>query len=245
MDVFFQPANWPLVVVSLGMFACAVIDWWKLKVPNYLTFPLILSGWLLGLLHNFDVHLFADAGKGGIGAALAGTFFAFGVFLPILALGMVGQGDVKMSMGFGSWMGAFFGLDGGLCLWVIFFSLLAGMLIGGPIALVMIAVRGEYRKNVETLRVMLMDLVTLGSISKVAERNLERKPTWHKLPYGIPLCLGFVGYLILAAYLAPKAPTPEEQPSLLSAKADLSVCMIRAAATRTAAAPRTAQNPQS
>src|SRR5207248_8177277 len=52
MESFFLPQNWPLVVVSLGMIACAVIDWWKFKVPNYLTFPLILSGWLLGFVHN-------------------------------------------------------------------------------------------------------------------------------------------------------------------------------------------------
>ena len=51
----FQVANWPLLLVCLGMIACAVIDWWKLKVPNYLTFPLILGGWLLGALHNFGV----------------------------------------------------------------------------------------------------------------------------------------------------------------------------------------------
>jgi prepilin peptidase CpaA len=245
MDAFLRPANWPLVVVSLGMIACAVIDWWKFKVPNYLTFPLILSGWLLGLLHNFGVQPFGDAGVGGIGAALAGTFFAFGLFLPILAIGAVGQGDVKMTMGFGSWIGAFFGLQGWLCLWVILISWCAGLLIGGPIGLVMMAVRGEYRKNLDNLRVMFMDLVTVGSIGKIAERNAERKPGWHKLPYGIPLCLGFVGYLLLAAYWAPKAPAPEEQPSSLSAAAEPSICLIRTAGAPTRTAPRAAQNPQS
>src|SRR5437870_9307868 len=152
MDVFLLPQNWPLVFVSLGMIACAVIDWWKFKVPNYLTFPLILSGWLLGLLHNFDVHPFADGGKGGIGAALAGTFFGFGLLLPMLAIRGVGEGDVKMTMGFGSWVGAFFGFEGS-CLWIVFYTFCAGAIIGGIISMVMMAVRGEYHKNLEHTRV--------------------------------------------------------------------------------------------
>ena len=47
--------NWPLAFVCAAMIVAAVIDGWKLKVPNWLTFPLVLSGWLLGLLHNFDL----------------------------------------------------------------------------------------------------------------------------------------------------------------------------------------------
>ena len=37
------------------MIVAAVIDGWKLKVPNWLTFPLVLSGWALGLLHTFGL----------------------------------------------------------------------------------------------------------------------------------------------------------------------------------------------
>ena len=50
--VLFNLAYWPLMFVCAAMIVAAVIDGWKLKVPNWLTFPLILSGWLLGLLHN-------------------------------------------------------------------------------------------------------------------------------------------------------------------------------------------------
>ena len=44
--------NWPLWFICLAMIVAAVIDGWKLKVPNWLTFPLVLSGWALGLCHN-------------------------------------------------------------------------------------------------------------------------------------------------------------------------------------------------
>ncbi len=57
--------HWPVLFVCAGMIAAAVIDWWKFKVPNKLTFPLILGGWLLGLLNNFG--LVPYGGSGGLG----------------------------------------------------------------------------------------------------------------------------------------------------------------------------------
>src|SRR5262245_45329461 len=97
----FTLANWPLLFICLAMIVAAVIDGWKLKVPNWLTFPLVLSGWLLGLLHNFD--LLPSTGTGGIGASLAGTALGFALLWPVYAIGGMGAGDVKMQMGFGAW----------------------------------------------------------------------------------------------------------------------------------------------
>lgn len=207
----FQVANWPLLLVSAGMIACAVIDWWKLKVPNYLTLPLILGGWLLGALHNFGIFPLEnpDQVHGGFGAAFASTFFGFILLFPVLAIGGVGEGDVKMQMGFASWIGAFFGFEG-LCLWIIFYAFCAGVIIGGILSAIMMAVRGDFPRYTQHTRRILMDLATVGSVSKIRENALERKPTWHKLPYGIPLCLGFVGYLVLASYFGqPKPPENE------------------------------------
>jgi prepilin peptidase CpaA len=191
-------SNWPLVFICAAMIASAVIDWWKFKVPNWLTFPIILSGWLFGLVHSCGGHLVAEDGSGGIGAALAGTVLGFCLLLPMYAIGGMGAGDVKMTMGFGAWTGAFFGLEDGLCLWVILYAFCAGALAGGVIAVGMMAVRGEYRQNLAHSRTILIDLFTSGSLTKVAARAYERRPRWHRLPYGVPLCIGFVGYLWLA-----------------------------------------------
>src|SRR5882762_1737796 len=109
MSYLFSLENWPVVVVCVGMVAAAVIDWWKFKVPNKLTFPLIVSGWLLGLCVNFG-WVEGYQGQGGVGAALAGTFLGLGLILPVYAIGGMGAGDCKMTMGFGAWVGAFFGL---------------------------------------------------------------------------------------------------------------------------------------
>lgn len=194
-------ANWPLHFVCAGMITAAVIDWWKFKVPNRLTFPLILSGWLLGLLHTCGLEC---GGQGGIGAALAGTALGFFLLLPVYAIGGMGAGDVKMSMGFGSWVGAFFGLPDGP--WVIVYSFCAGVILGGIIALVMILLRGQLRSNVAHGREILHDLLTLSSLTAIADKANARRPRWHRLPYGVPLCLGFVGYLV---WYAPEAVQPD------------------------------------
>ena len=72
-----QLENWPILCICAGMIAAAVIDWWKFKVPNRLTFPLIFAGWALGLFHNIvDWYpgLCPEAlrgGTGGLGATLS------------------------------------------------------------------------------------------------------------------------------------------------------------------------------
>jgi prepilin peptidase CpaA len=185
----FSLDNWPLLFISAAMIVAAIIDGWKLKVPNWLTFPLIISGWVLGLCHSFNWL----SGAGGIGSALAGTALGFALLLPIYAIGGMGAGDVKMQMGFGSWVGAFFGTAQGMQ--IILYAFCAAVIIGGVMALVMIAIRGQYQRNLMNTREILGDLAAGPGIGTIADKAAKRKPRLHLLPYGIPLCLGFVGYL--------------------------------------------------
>ena len=182
--------NWPVLVICVGMLAAAGIDWWKFKVPNKLTFPLIISGWLLGLANNFGL----EAGEGGIGAALFGTFLGCALLLPVYAIGGMGAGDVKMTMGFGSWIGAFYGISTGAD--VIFWAFCAGVIVGGVIGLGMILARGQFRQNAQHLREIIGDMFKSSGIGDIAEKANARRPRWHRLPYGVPLCIGFLGYLM-------------------------------------------------
>jgi prepilin peptidase CpaA len=197
MNPFTLQTHWPLVAISVGMIVAAVIDGWKLKVPNWLTFPLILSGWALGLFHTlngyFGWDLQLDAGSGGILDSLLGTLLGLILLLPIYAIGGMGAGDVKMQMGFGSWVGAFFGATVGL--WVILYAFCTGVIVGGVIALGMILARRQFRRNLTNTQAILGDLFKSGGIGEVADKAAQRKPSLHLLPYGIPLCIGFLGYL--------------------------------------------------
>ncbi len=189
--------HWPLTFVCAAMIVAAVIDGWKLKVPNWLTFPLVLSGWALGLLHNFGA--LEATGTGGIGASFCGALLGFALLFPVYAIGGMGAGDVKMQMGFGAWIGAFYGFGAGDrpgVLGVVFWAFVLAVLIGGVLALGMIVIRGQYRKNLGNTRAILGDLFTAKGVGDVADKAAKRKPRMHLLPYGIPLCLGFVSYLI-------------------------------------------------
>ncbi len=191
-----MPNYGPIIVVCLGMLLCAFIDGWAFKVPNWLTLSLVVSGWAIGLLHNFNVAI--DSGIGGFGAAMMGTMIGFLLLFPALAIGGMGQGDVKMQMGFGSWIGAFFGINGAPE--IILCSFAAGAIVGGVFGLVMMACRRNFHKNLSNFKEIGNDLkilVTEGP-TKASQRAGQRRSKWDRLPYGVPLCIGLLGYL---AYL--------------------------------------------
>jgi prepilin peptidase CpaA len=180
------------------MIVAAVIDGWTLKVPNWLTFPLILSGWLLGGLNDLG-WLPAETVSGGFAASLATTMLGFIFLYPVHVIGGMGAGDVKMQMGFGAWIGAFYGYNANLpdhsgSLWILTYSFCLAVMIGGVLGALMIVIRGKYQENLANTRAILADLG--GGVDHAAAKAAERKPKMHLLPYGIPLCLGFLSYLI-------------------------------------------------
>lgn len=185
----------PIVVVCIGMVLAAVIDGWAFKVPNWLTLSLVLSGWGLGLLHSLNVPV--DAGAGGLGIAMLCTAIGFALLFPLLAIVGMGQGDVKMLMGFGAWIGAFFGTENTIAIEILIYSFCLGAIVGGVCGLVMMALRRKFRKNLSNFREIAIDLKVLATVGPeaAAARSQARRPGWDRLPYGIPLCIGFLGYL--------------------------------------------------
>jgi prepilin peptidase CpaA len=187
----FTLANWPLLLLSAAMIVAAVIDVWKFKVPNWLTFPLVLSGWGLGLFHNLG--LLEEPFQGGIGASLAATALGFALLLPVYSIGGMGAGDVKMQMGFGAWIGAFYGLEEGLK--VVLFAFCTAAIIGGILALIMIGVRRQIWRNLANTREIITELLNFPGLGAISQNAAQRKSRLQLLPYGLPLCLGFLGYL--------------------------------------------------
>ena len=183
----------PLVLLCVGMVLAAIIDGWAFKVPNWLTLSLVLSGWLIGLCHNLQLGI--DAGVGGIGAAMICTIVGFFLLFPLLAIVGMGQGDVKMLMGFGSWVGAFFGVQSGLLILIWAFCL--GAIAGGVFGIVMMVCRRKFSKNLSNFKEIALDLKVMATMgpSAAAQRANARRSSWDRLPYGIPLCIGFLGYL--------------------------------------------------
>src|SRR5438105_5067122 len=99
MEKLFSWHNWPVLVVCLAMVAAAVIDWWKFKVPNWLTFPIVFSGWALGILYDTGaLTLPTEAGIDPAGsrivASLVCTFWGCILLYWLYMIGGVGAGDV-------------------------------------------------------------------------------------------------------------------------------------------------------
>jgi len=190
----------PLVVICCGMLLAAFIDGYAFKVPNWCTLSLVMSGWYIGLLHDCGVD--AIPGTGGLGSALAGTALGFLFLFPALFIGGMGQGDVKMTMGFGSWVTAYFGLGTGA--WVLWWSFAVGVIVGGVFGVVIMMLRRKFSTNATNFREILTDLRVMLSQGpgKAAERAGTRRKDWWRLPYGVPLCVGFIGYLWYALFVA-------------------------------------------
>lgn len=191
-----------LIVICFGMVLAAFIDGYAFKVPNWLTLSLVVAGWYLGLLHTLGYA--PQTGTGGIGQALLCTFLGFAMLFPALFIGGMGQGDVKMTMAFGSWMGAYFGVassnaigegtSGPGALW---WSFALGVIVGGVFGIVMMMLRRDLHKNIANFRAIAGDLQALMTEgpAKCAERANARRSSWVRLPYGVPLCVGFLGFL--------------------------------------------------
>ena len=197
----------PVVIISAGMILAAIIDGWAFRVPNWLTLSLVLSGWGLGIFHNLGIGI--DAGTGGFMYSLIGTAVGFGLLFPILFIGGMGQGDVKMQMGFGAWLGAFFGAGHPAfgnhdALMILLYAFCAGTLVGGVFGVVIMAIRRAFGSNARNFREIFVDLrvlLTQGP-KKAAERANSRRGSWVRLPYGVPLCIGFLGTLAYLHWLA-------------------------------------------
>jgi len=166
-------------LVSVILIVAAVIDGRQLRVPNWITFPMILSGWLAsGIVY----------GSEGLWASFVGTMFGLGLLLPAYAIGGMGAGDVKLLAGVGAWIGAT------QTVWAFVVS----ALIGAVIALVMVAVSRTWRHHQKQFLSIITEILVIRSPTKLSEMAADRKPTMMLLPYGIPIAIGTIGYF---AYL--------------------------------------------
>ncbi len=102
-----------LLLAALG--AAAIVDTKTHRIPNYLSFSLIILGF--GLQGYF-------VGQSGLISATLGLMTALLMFLPFYLAGGMGAGDVKLMMGIGTFLG-----PAGVAI-AIGFTLLCGSLVG-------------------------------------------------------------------------------------------------------------------
>jgi prepilin peptidase CpaA len=176
--------HWPIWLVTATLVVAAVIDGWKLKVPNWITLPMIVSGWV------YSTWFY---GMSGLGWSLAGTAIGLGLLLPLYAIGGMGAGDVKLLAGVGAWV------------WgtVTLYSFCLSAVIGGVIALLMVAYRRGWQKHRNQFVMILDEVTTIRDPVQLSTLAAQRKSSMLLLPYGIPIALGTILYFACTGMLLP------------------------------------------
>jgi len=180
--------NWPIWVVSAVLILAAVIDGWALKVPNWLTFPMIILGWIYSTA--------AAGGHGmpwyeGLGWSLFGTLVGLALLLPAYAIGGMGAGDVKLLAGVGAWVHGTH----------TFYAFCVSAIVGAVIAVGMVVVRRSWSKHANQFRMILGEVMTIRNPTVLAGMAAERKSAMLLLPYGIPIAIGTIAYFVWTGML--------------------------------------------
>ena len=170
--------TWPIWLVTITLVVAAVIDGVKLKVPNWLTFPMIISGWI------YCATLSATPGWEGLKWSLVGTLVGLALLLPAYAIGGMGAGDVKLLAGVGAWVGGT----------TTFYAFCVSAVLGGLIAVVMVLYRKGWDKHRSQFWAIWFEILSIRNPDKLATIAAERKGTMLLLPYGIPIAIGTIAY---------------------------------------------------
>ncbi len=177
--------NWPIWLVTVTLVVAAVIDGLQLKVPNWLTFPMIVSGWV------YSSVLSGYPWWEGLLYSLLGTAVGLLLLLPAYAIGGMGAGDVKLMAGIGAWVW------GGVTIYAFAFSALAG----GVIAVCMVLSRRAWNKHHQQFWMIWHEIASIQDPEKLSAIAAKRKPAMLLLPYGIPIAIGTIAYFSLTGML--------------------------------------------
>ena len=178
----FLQSNWEVKLVSVILIVAAYIDGKQLKVPNWITLPMVLSGLLY--------HSVAS-GWSGAGDSLSGIGWGLLCLLPLYAVGGMGAGDVKLMAGIGAWLGAV----------TTCWAFAVTVVVGAVMAVIMVLCSGRVMHHYRQAIHLAYEIMTIRNPSVLFARAKERKPTMYLLPYGIPICIGSITYFVYAGLI--------------------------------------------
>ncbi len=174
--------HWQVKLVSVLLIWAAWIDGKQLRVPNWLTFPMVFSGLIYGA---------CSGGWEGLGHSAVGMVVGLACLLPLYAVGGMGAGDVKLMAGMGAWVGA-------SATWNAF---CVSVVVGAIMGVAMAAYRGKLGHHYRNFFMIAYEWMSVKDPRKLAAIAAERKPTMLLLPYGIPICIGSIAYFVYAGMI--------------------------------------------
>jgi len=174
--------HWHIKLVSVVLIWAAWIDGRQLRVPNWMTYPLVLTGLVYGA---------CAGGWEGLGHSLVGMAVGLACLLPLYAVGGMGAGDVKLMAGMGAWVGAT----------TTWYAFCVSVVVGALMAVAMAAHRGKLGHHTTNFMIILHEWLNVRDPRKLAAIAAERKPSMLLLPYGIPICIGSIAYFVYAGLM--------------------------------------------
>jgi len=155
--------------VAVFLALCVTTDLSSRRIPNALT----LTGMIVGLALGGLTH-----GLEGFGASGIGLVLAVALLIVPFALGGIGGGDVKMMAAVGALVGPH----------ALLASLLAGMILGGVVAVGVLWRRGRLREKLHVVGAMLRSALLMRSLDPLRAPAAGAETI--ALPYSVPLGLG-------------------------------------------------------
>ncbi len=174
-------ANWPIWFVTITLIVAAVIDGFEFKVPNWITFPLVISGWVYSGIFSSSMDM---VWYQGLGWSLLGTIVGLGLLMPAYMIGGMGAGDVKLLAGVGAWIHVTH----------TFYAFAVSAVIGALLAVLMVVYQKSWRKHAAQFWMIVNEILTIKDPDQLSTIAAKRKSSMLLLPYGIPIAMGTIAY---------------------------------------------------
>jgi prepilin peptidase CpaA len=174
--LFFDGRTGILILLLIG---AAVCDYRTHRIPNWL----VLSGAVFGLIYNTALPPYPH---GSILFPLAGLGLGLALFLPLYLVRAMGAGDVKLLAMVGAFLGA----------GETFHAALATIVAGGVLSILFVLIRGTALRMLRNVTSFLQ-LGFLCALSGTAPTlGITADGSAGKLPYGVAIAIGTIGYLV-------------------------------------------------
>lgn len=151
------------------------------RIPNWLV--------LIGIVTGFAWNCYAS-GWSGLGHAAAGLGLGFALYFPLYLLRARGAGDVKLLAAVGAIVGP------GNCVWVCLLT----ALLGGVIAIILVASHGRLRQTFFNLSWIMSDLLKLRAPYKSSAELDVTTAKGMRLPHGAMIAVGAAAFVAMAQF---------------------------------------------
>lgn len=162
-----------LLLVSVIILIAAVTDLRTRKIPNWLTLSAVPVGLVLG---------FVFGGLTGLAYSFGAMLLALLIYFPLYALRAMGAGDAKLMAAVATFIGPL--------MWLHLFF--AASLLGGLVAVLFTAAKGEFRNTLAKSVQILRQLAYLRA-PFAADPSLDiRNPKSISLPHGAVIAIAWM-----------------------------------------------------